>query len=128
MSTNIIQKSVSNIAARIFAIILSMMLSTSAIAKPVLGLWSKTKETCNQSDPKSWIRVYDDMMIGSNWKCRFLNTLIQGDTVAIASVCGYDETDVFFRDVFLMFVDKNDKLVLKYAEGEVSFFKCAVDK
>ena len=107
------------------ALSLTMILAASVAQAQTSTLWATTFEHCNRKSktPGDWITISDMGIRGYDFKCTFMNK--QGDNFnyTVSSICGMENSDVIFKDVFSIQHD-NVLMIIKYDNTEKTFYRC----
>lgn len=104
---------------------LTVILAAATAQAQTATLWATTFQHCNRNSktPGDWITVSDMGIRGYNFKCTFMNK--QGDdfNYTVSSICGMENSDIVFKDVFSIQHD-NALMIIKYDNTEKTFYRC----
>lgn len=107
------------------ALTLALVLSAGVAQAQTYGLWARSAEMCNQRSktPGDWILVHENGIRGYEFKCTFMNKKGDSRSFTVFSICGMDDSDVIWRDIFTLEAD-NNILFIKYDRTQRTFVKC----
>lgn len=101
------------------------VLSANIAQAQTYGLWARSAEMCNQRSktPGDWIEVHETGIRGHDFKCTFMNKQGNAKSFTVYSICGMNNSDVIFRDIFSI-EENNNILIIKYDRTQRTFLKC----
>lgn len=106
-----------------FTLVFSLTISTANAQ--TFGLWARSAELCNQRSrtPGEWIIVNENGIRGHDFKCTFMSKQGDSKSYTVHSICGFNNTDVIFNDIFTL-EEENNILFIKYDKTQRTFVKC----
>ena len=102
---------------KIFTIAICLI-SNSAMAD-FSGVWAASKQACKND----WIRIAPTVITGKNWKCNIVTITENSTEKVVSAFCGYDKTDVTFKDIMKISISSND-LIFTFQDGKNRMVKC----
>lgn len=98
---------------------LMLLVSSPALADTYQGLWARSTQLCKTE----WIRVNATTITGKDWKCTMVVSKETTEEKVAIAICGYDRTDVIFRDTLKMKIN-NGRLEVTAENYRVNLVKC----